>query len=50
MSDPLAFLVMVLGFWALGFYVTLMRLRLKAQLLERIEGILDKFLKGVEEK
>ena len=50
MSDPLAFLVMALGFWALGFYVTLMRLRLKAQLLERIEGILDKFLKGVEEK
>jgi len=50
MSDPLAFLVMALGFWALGFYVTLMRLKLRAQLLERIERILDKFLKGVEEK
>jgi len=48
-SDPLAFLVMALGFWALGFYVTLMRLKLRAQLLERIERILDKCLKEVGE-
>jgi len=50
MSDPLGLAIIVFMFWALGLYVTLMRMRLKVQFLERIEEILDEAFKDIEEK
>jgi len=49
MSDPLGLAIIVFMFWALGLYVIMMRIRLKVQFLERIEEILDKAIKDVEE-